>query len=39
MIAPCPHDRPISTHSIRAIRWQHAIDNLIGRDGHTPSQP
>jgi hypothetical protein len=24
---------------IRAIRWQHAIDTLIGRDGHKPSQP
>jgi len=24
---------------IRAIRWQHAIDTLIGRAGHKPSQP
>lgn len=24
---------------IRAIRWQHAIDTLIGRDEHTPSKP
>lgn len=24
---------------IRAIRWQHAIDTLIGRDEHKPSQP
>ena len=24
---------------IRATRWQHAIDTLIGRDGHQPSQP
>ncbi|MGY4650716.1 Rv1733c family protein [Mycobacterium sp. URHB0021] len=24
---------------IRAIRWQHAIDTLIGHDGHKPSQP
>jgi hypothetical protein len=24
---------------IRAIRWQHAIDTLVGRDGHKPSQP
>ena len=39
MTIPRPHDRPISTHSIRAIRWQHAIDTLIGRDEHTPSQP
>jgi hypothetical protein len=23
---------------IRASRWQHAIDTLIGRDGHKPSQ-
>lgn len=24
---------------VRAIRWQHAIDTLVGRDGHKPSQP
>ena len=24
---------------IRAIRWQHAIDTLVGHDGHKPSQP
>jgi hypothetical protein len=24
---------------IRASRWQHAIDTLVGRDGHKPSQP
>jgi hypothetical protein len=24
---------------IRANRWQHAIDTLVGRDGHKPSQP
>ena len=24
---------------IRAIRWQHALDTLVGRDGHKPSQP
>jgi hypothetical protein len=24
---------------IRAISWQHAIDTLVGRDGHKPSQP
>jgi hypothetical protein len=24
---------------IRASRWQHAIDSLVGRDGHKPSQP
>jgi hypothetical protein len=24
---------------IRASRWQHAIDTMIGRDGHKPSQP
>ena len=24
---------------IRAMRWQHAIDTLVGRDGHKPSQP
>jgi hypothetical protein len=23
---------------IRAMRWQHAIDTLLGRDGHKPSQ-
>ena len=24
---------------VRAIGWQHAIDTLVGRDGHKPSQP
>lgn len=24
---------------IRAVRWQHAIDTLVGRDGRKPSQP
>jgi hypothetical protein len=24
---------------VRAIRWQHALDTLVGRDGHKPSQP
>lgn len=24
---------------VRAIRWQHALDTLAGRDGHKPSQP
>jgi hypothetical protein len=29
--------RAVCDH-IRAIRWQHAIDNVVGRDGHKPSQ-